>query len=225
MRISVIIPVLNEAAAINTMLPELQWMREAGHELIVVDGGSDDDSAQVAQDCADQVITSRRGRARQMNAGAQVACGDVLLFLHIDTGIAAEGIASLRSAFSPGIDGWGRFDVRLSGSRRMFRLIETMMNWRSRLTGIATGDQAIFVSRSLFVRSGGYADIPLMEDIELCRRLRRISKPRCLPKHVTTSSRRWENNGILNTVLLMWRLRLAYWLGVDPAALVRRYYG
>lgn len=224
MRISVIIPVLNEAEAIVTMLPKLQWLRESAHELIVVDGGSNDASVAMAQPLADQVISAQRGRARQMNAGAQASGGDVLLFLHVDTEMAPAGIDALRAALSPNADSWGRFDVRLSGTQPLLRIIENMMNWRSRLTGIATGDQAIFVSRDLFEHSGGFADIPLMEDIELSRRLKRVAKPLCLPRFVITSSRRWESNGILKTVLLMWRLRLAYWRGIAPADLVRRYY-
>jgi rSAM/selenodomain-associated transferase 2 len=159
-----------------------------------------------------------------MNAGARRATGAVLLFLHADTVLSDHCIAALCAHAAAGRDLWGRFDVRLSGRHFLLRIVERLMNWRSRATGIATGDQAIFVSRGLFDHVGGFADLPLMEDIELCRRLKRIRPPLCLPQQVVTSSRRWEQNGILRTIVHMWRLRLAYWLGVDPLRLARRYY-
>jgi len=228
MKVSVIIPVLNEEAAVRKMLPDMQWVQESGHELIVVDGGSTDDSVSIAKKYSDNVVVSSQGRATQMNAGARVATGDVLLFLHIDTVLPLDGINKIISSqdFSsdPFNKVWGRFDVRLSGHHFMFRIIESMMNIRSCITGIATGDQAIFVNKNLFEKIGGYLEIPLMEDIEISRRLKKISKPVCIRDQVITSSRRWEVSGIYRTIFLMWRLRLSYWLGVAPAHLAKQYY-
>ncbi|HHH48457.1 MAG TPA: glycosyltransferase [Gammaproteobacteria bacterium] len=223
MRISIIVPVLNEASTIAVCLDSLQPYRAQGHEVIVVDGGSRDDTLALARPLTDRVLVAPAGRARQMNQGAQAARGEVLLFLHADTRLpeaACEVIVSaLRTAAR-----WGRFDVRLSGAAPAFRMIEFMMNLRSRLTRIATGDQAMFVRKDLFHAVGGFEDIPLMEDIALSRRLKKMAPAACLRQRVVTSSRRWEENGIFQTVLLMWRLRLRYWLGADPARLVRQYY-
>ena len=229
MKVSVIIPVLNEESIISEKLPAMQWVRESGHELILVDGGSTDNSLLVAKNYTDTVITSSQGRAAQMNAGAKIASGDVLLFLHVDTLLPAEGIKRIlaRVANSKDSDSvnafWGRFDVSLTGSHFMFRVIEFMMNCRSRITGIATGDQAIFINRDLFIQIGGYKEMPLMEDIEISRRLKKKSRPVCIQNRVLTSSRRWESSGIYRTVLLMWRLRLSYWLGADPLRLAKQY--
>jgi rSAM/selenodomain-associated transferase 2 len=223
MRLSVIIPVLNEHAEIARNLPALHWLRQQGHEVIVVDGGSWDHSAAAATPFADKVLVSAQGRARQMNSGAEQAGGDVLLFLHIDTRLPKDTVLLLQQKMGSDREMWGRFDVRLSGERLLFRIIENLMNWRSRITGIATGDQAIFISRSLYEKVGGYADIPLMEDIELCRRLKCHMRPQCLRQRVQTSARRWEVNGPVKTILLMWRLRFAYWLGADPGQLAERY--
>ena len=232
MKVSVIIPVLNEETVIRKMLPELQWIQESGHELIVVDGGSTDDSLAVAKQYSDTAIVSSQGRAIQMNAGASIATGDVLLFLHIDTVLPSDSLNKIITSLDHGYgqnndqlkNVWGRFDIRLSGHHFMFRIIEAMMNVRSRLTGISTGDQAIFVNKELFQKIGGYLDIPLMEDIEISRRLKKISRPVCIQDRVIASSRRWEVLGIYRTVFLMWRLRLSYWLGVSPARLVKQYY-
>ncbi len=217
-RISVVVPVLDEAACIVACLESLQSLRTEGHEVIVVDGGSRDASAELAAPLADRVLRAPRGRARQMNAGARAAHGEVLLFLHADTRLPAD---AGRSVLAGGE--WGRFDVEIDGRHPLLPLVARMMNLRSRLTGIATGDQAIFVRRALFERLGGYAEIPLMEDIELSRRLRRVARPVRPPSRVVTSGRRWESRGVLRTVLLMWRLRLAYSLGADPRRLAERY--
>ena len=319
MRLSVVIPVLNEAAGIQDALLALQAVRD-GVELIVVDGGSTDGTSELARPLADKVLTSAAGRARQMNAGAAVATGDVLVFLHADTRLPEEFVGMVTAAvvgqapfaarpplppnpntpnpnsLLPGRSGgpaanahpkhpnpdqtgrsgglatnahpnhpiptqtggsggpaakkphpsnhnpvipanagihldlpphcdWGRFDVRLSPSSPMLNLVARMMNQRSRLTGICTGDQAIFVRRDLFDRLGGYADIPLMEDIDLSRRLRKISRPACLRPALTTSSRKWQKHGVLRTICLMWWVRLQYWAGVPPERLVQQYYG
>jgi len=221
--LSVIIPALNEAGVVEGLLEPLQPLRGEGVELILVDGGSVDDTVLLAAPLVDRVLASSPGRALQMNAGARCAAGDVLWFLHADSlATVRHGeaiIASLRNASAA----WGRFDVTLSGRHPLFRVIEFLMNHRSRLTGIATGDQGIFVRRSLFEALGGFADIPLMEDLQLSSRLRRQGAPLCLHPRLVTSSRRWEEGGILRTILLMWRLRLAYFMGADPRRLARRY--
>jgi rSAM/selenodomain-associated transferase 2 len=222
--LSIIIPCLNEAAVITDALRALRPLRAAGHEVIVVDAG-EDDTAALAAPLADLVIRAPRGRAVQMNHGAAVAHGDVLLFLHADT-LLPESAASLMSeGLKRSGRQWGRFDVRLSGRHPLLRVVERAMGLRSRLTGIATGDQAIFVGRELFERAGGYPEIALMEDVALSKRLRRESRPLALRACVLTSSRRWERNGVLRTILLMWWLRLRYFLGTDPADLARAYVG
>ena len=216
-----VIPALNEAAGIVRALQALAPLRRRGHEVIVVDGGSEDATADLARPFADQVLTASRGRALQMNAGARAARGTSLLFLHADVRLP-EG-ADRMVANALGDRCWGRFDVALDSPRAVLALIGAMMNLRSRLTGIATGDQALFVRRDVFESAGGYAEIPLMEDIELSARLRRFGRPACLWARVRVSARRWQARGALRTVVLMWRLRLAYFLGADPARLAERY--
>lgn len=213
MRISIVIPVLNESDHMETCLRNLQSCREAGHEIIVVDGGSRDDTLSKARSLADHAISAPRGRARQMNAGMTVAEGEVLLFLHVDTVLPEDACTLVLEGLGKSAI-WGRFDVSLSGREFPFRVIEFFMNWRSRLTGIATGDQAIFVRSDVLREMGGFAEIPLMEDIDLSRRLKRLGRPCNLRQPVMTSSRRWEQGGVLRTVWLMWRLRFAYWCGV-----------
>ena len=224
MRLSIILPVLNEADTLPATLAALQPLRRQGHEILVVDGGSDDGTPAVAARLADRVLTAPRGRGRQMNAGAALASGEVLLFLHADTRLPAAADESIAVALRARSRVWGRFDVRLSGSAWPLRIIEWSMNRRSCLTGMATGDQAIFVTRDAFRRVGGFPELPLMEDLELSRRLKRLSRPACVRPPVITSSRRWEEKGILRTVLLMWSLRLLWFLGVSPQRLVRLYY-
>lgn len=222
-RLSIIIPALNEAAGIVDTLAPLQALRARGHEVVVVDGGSTDGTAELARPLADHVVASERGRARQQNAGAAAASGGVLLFLHADTRLpeGADGLV-LRGLRAAG-RGWGRFDVRLSGAHPMLRVVERMMGARSRITGIATGDQAIFVRRDWFARAGGFPSIPLMEDVALSRTLRGMGRPLCLRARAVTSSRRWEERGVWRTIGLMWRLRLEFALGADPARLAERY--
>lgn len=221
MRISVVIPALNEADGIAATLQPLQPLRARGHEVLVVDGGSTDSTAARAAGLCDRLLQAPQGRARQMNAGAQAARGDVLWFLHADTLVPEAADALLREALAR--RAWGRFDVRLSGSRPLLRGVERLMNLRSRITGIATGDQGVFVRRGLFACVGGYPDIPLMEDIALSRALKRQGPPACLRARLVTSSRRWERHGVLRTILLMWRLRFAYWRGVPPERLAAHY--
>jgi rSAM/selenodomain-associated transferase 2 len=220
-KLSIIVPALDEAAQIAATLEALAPLRAAGHEVIVVDGGSADATAAIAAPLADRVIQAPRGRARQMNAGAAIATGEGLLFLHADTRLPAHAADLVRDALER--RGWGRFDVRIEGRSRWLAVVAFCMNWRSRLTGIATGDQAMFMRRDVFARAGGFADIPLMEDVALSARLKAISSPACVATHAVTSGRRWERRGVLRTVLLMWRLRLAYFFGARPEDLARRY--
>ena len=190
--------------------------------MIVVDGGSTDETFALAKVSADQVIRSTRGRAKQMNTGAAVANGDVFLFLHADT-VLPDGTDTILKNIPLNDQTWGRFDVRLSGPSWLFRAIEQGMNFRSRLTGIATGDQAIFVSRQCFINTGGFPEIALMEDIAFSKILKRVTKPVCLNEKVTTSSRRWEKYGPVRTIFRMWCLRLRYYFGGDPSRLVKHY--
>ena len=216
-------PILNEANGIEETLYGLQPFRAEGHEVIIVDGGSRDDSVQLSTPLADRVITAQRGRSRQMNAGAEMAKGDIFLFLHGDTFLPKEATQRIIHGIEEKGRGWGHFDVRLSGKHPILRAVELFMNWRSRLTGIATGDQAIFVRRDLFESIGGFPEISLMEDIALSKILKRRDPPLCLRERVLTSSRRWEKNGIIRTILQMWYLRLAYFLGKDPDQLALIY--
>lgn len=221
-RLSVIVPVWNEAAVMGTLLRSLKPLQAAGHEVIVADGGSTDGTQDLARLGCDQLVIAELGRSAQMNAGAAIAHGDVLLFLHADTRLPADAVQQLQ-AFLPTPNAWGRFDVRLSGSRPLFRVISWFMNKRSRLTGICTGDQAIFVRRDTFEALGGFALQPLMEDVEVSRRLRDVSRPFCITSPVTTDSRRWQQHGAWATIVLMWRLRWRYWRGESAESLARAY--
>jgi len=222
MRLSIVVPVLDEAAGLGARLAALQPLRARGAELIVVDGGSRDGTPALAAPLADRVLSAPRGRASQLNAGADAARGDVLLFLHADTRLPADADALIAQALAGGAR-WGRFDVRIEGRHPGLPLVAALMNLRSRLSGIATGDQAVFVRRALFRRVGGFAPLPLMEDVALSARLRREARPACLRARVVTSGRRWDSHGFWRTVLLMWRLRAAFALGADPQALAARY--
>jgi rSAM/selenodomain-associated transferase 2 len=222
-QISIIIPALNEAAGIGATLAALQPLRSRGHDVIVVDGGSEDGTPELARPLADRVIAAPRGRASQMNAGAAEARGDVVLFLHADTVLPAdadrmvlEGLAATRLL-------WGRFDVRIAGRHPLLPVVAWLMNFRSRMTGVATGDQAIFAWREAFLRAGGFPPLPLMEDVALARALGDLSRPLCLAERVTTSGRRWESRGVLRTIALMWWLRLRYLLGASSDRLAQRY--
>lgn len=225
MYLSVIVPTLDEGAEIAAALRTLAPVRTRGGEIILVDGGSRDDTITRARPFVDRVIESAPGRAVQMNAGAAAARGDWLWFVHADSRVDAAAAADLEAIAGRSRRRWARFGVRLSGRRLLFRAIASLMNARSRLTGIATGDQGIAVERALFFSVGGYPEQPLMEDIALSRLLRLRTRPACLPVRITTSSRRWEQRGAWRTIWLMWSLRFAYWRGADPAALARRYRG
>ena len=223
MTLSIIIPALDEAKALGATLEALAPLRARGAEVIVVDGGSGDATRAIAQARADRVLDAPRGRAAQMNAGARAAGGDVLLFLHADTIPPPEADVAIARALSGDAHQWGRFDVTIAGRDPLLAVVAWFMNHRSRLTGIATGDQAIFVRSLAFGASGGFPEIALMEDIALCKALKRITPPACLRERVLTSGRRWEARGTLATIFLMWRLRLAYALGADPGGLAQRY--
>src|SRR3989441_324585 len=219
--LSVVVPTLDEAEALPATLAAA---RQPGvHEVIVVDGGSRDDTRAVACSLADRVLEAPRGRARQMNAGAAAARGDVLLFLHADTRLPAGYAQAVAGALAdPAVVG-GRFDVRLDAAGLAYRAIGRLISLRSRLTHVATGDQAIFVRRAVFERLGGYPLVPLMEDVALSRAMKRAGRVACLNETVTTSARRWQRHGVARTVLVMWALRAAYYAGVPPARLARIY--
>ena len=221
--ISIIVPALDEAAGIERTLEPLQAGRARGIEVIVVDGGSRDATRALAAPLADRVLEAPRGRAAQMNAGAAASAGAILLFLHADTRLPKAGLEAVEGALADPKRAWGRFDVRIDGHGAMLGVVAALMNARSRLTGIATGDQAIFVDRAAFATVGGYPDIALMEDLVLSRRLKRLSRPLCVSARALTSGRRWEKHGVVRTILTMWRLRLAFFFGAAPERLAARY--
>ena len=223
MRLSIIVPMLNEAEQLPELFAHLLPFQRAGCEIIFVDGGSTDGSAILCEVVGFIALRTACGRAKQMNAGASQASGDVLLFLHADTRLPQGATRYIEQALTKKKYCWGRFDVCISGRPFMLRVVSHLMNWRSRLTGIATGDQAIFMRRTVFEHLRGFPDQPLMEDVELSKRLLAFSRPACIVHCVTTSGRRWEAYGVWRTILLMWRLRWAYWRGTDAGELVRLY--
>ena len=218
MKLSIVIPVLNEAAMIGGTLASLAPLRARGHEVIVADGGSEDATREIAASLSDRVVVAPRGRARQMNAGAATASGDALVFLHADTRLPANADYVIFNSLRK--NPWGRFDVAIEGRSALLPVIAFLMNLRSRLSGIATGDQAIFVRRDAFP---GFAEIALMEDVAFSATMKRKAPPACLRAKVVTSGRRWDERGVLRTMYLMWRLRLGYFLGATPDDLARRY--
>ncbi|AVO42712.1 TIGR04283 family arsenosugar biosynthesis glycosyltransferase [Simplicispira suum] len=222
MKLSVIVPVLNEATGAPALCAHLMPYVRQGVEVILVDGGSEDGTPELLNSLGFPPVRSPRGRALQMNAGASAASGDLLLFLHADTRLPPGTLACLQSRMTQAHD-WGRFDVRIEGRPAMLKLVAWLMNWRSRLTGIATGDQAMFMTRAAFDAVGGFPPQPLMEDIEMSSRLRRLARPLCLTDRVVTSGRRWEQRGVWRTIFLMWRLRWAYWRGVPASQLAKAY--
>ena len=224
MHLSIVIPALNEAANIVAALAPLQRMRDKGAEVILVDGGSRDATKTLAAPWVDEIIDSPPGRAKQMNAGAAAATGEALLFLHADSHLPAAADQVIFESLTGSQSVWGRFDVAIVGHHVMLPIIAWFMNHRSRLTGIATGDQGIFVTRAVFAQLAGFPEQPLMEDIELCKRLKKIGPPLCLHEKIITSGRRWESHGVWRTIVLMWWLRLQYWLGASPDKIHRAYH-
>lgn len=225
--LSIIVPLLNERALLPAVLPTILRLKQShgAVEWLFVDGGSGDGSVEYLQAQGLRVIASDAGRARQMNAGAAQASGAWLLFLHIDTLLSTEALTALRRHCEQWPPGWGRFDVRIHGRSSMLKVVASMMNWRSRITGIATGDMGIFVHREVFAAVSGFPEQPLMEDIEISRRLKRTGRPHCLSQPVITSGRRWDEKGVWATILLMWRLRIAYFMGRSADDIARRYNG
>lgn len=221
--ISIIIPTLNEAQNIACLLEQLQALRLRGHEVILVDAGSQDRTQQIAASYCDKVLIGTKGRAMQMNHGAKAAAGDILWFVHADSSLPENCDGLIQAAISGKTFAWGRFDIKLSGRCWLFRIIERMMNLRTRATAVVTGDHGLFMHKALFVKVQGFASLPLMEDIELSKRLRKISWPIAIPQRLQTSSRRWSRQGIFVTVLRMWTLRAAYFFGVHPRYLARWY--
>lgn len=222
-RLSVVVPTLNEAGCIPATLESLGELRRRGHEVIVADGGSGDATVALARAGADRIVVASPGRAAQMNAGARAASGEVLLFLHADSRLPADADRLVLDGLARSSAVWGRFDVRIAGRHPLLRMVERMMNLRSRLTRICTGDQCIFIRREAFEALGGYPPQELMEDIAISARLRRVSAPLCLRQRCLTSARRWESQGVLRTIVLMWWLRLQYACGVAPGRLARAY--
>lgn len=220
MQLAIVVPVLNEAANIPALCEHLQRIAPSA-EVVLVDGGSTDDTLRLARACGMTVVSAPRGRAQQMNAGAQATQAPHLLFLHADTQLPEQALNLVQDALQE--QAWGRFDVHIQGQAKMLRVVAFFMNCRSRLTGIATGDQAMFMTRQAYDKVQGFRDQPLMEDIEMSVALKRISPPICLRQQVLTSGRRWEQRGVWRTMVLMWRLRLAYWLGTPAEVLARAY--
>jgi len=223
--VAVVVPVLNEFNSIDACLQHL-LEQSLFTDIVIVDGGSTDGTLTVLAGYANSprvsLVSSQPGRGRQMNAGAAACHSDVILFLHADTWLPDNAIGSISNAIIRGAE-WGRFNVQISGTSFLLRIVASMMNIRSCVTGICTGDQAIFMRRDVFAMLGGYSTIPLMEDIEFSRRLKRVARPVCIPARVITSARRWQSHGVVNTILKMWYLRLLYWLGVSPRRLARAY--
>ena len=222
-QLSVIIPALNEAGCIRELCIALQPLRSRGHEVILVDGGSDDQTLALGKPLVDVVLSSARGRALQMRTGAAAANGTILWFLHADTGVPDNPDQLILEALEHGRKDWGRFDVSLSASHIVLRSVAHLMNLRSCLSAIATGDQGIFVRRSLYEQVGGIPPLPLMEDIAFSRALKHHGRPACIRQRLVTSARRWQQHCITRTILTMWGLRLAYFLGINPLHLARYY--
>ena len=221
--LAIIVPMLNEIQTLPALLEHLRHWQQRGAEVLLVDGGSQDRSGETARALGFPVLDAPRGRAWQMNAGARASRAANLLFLHADTRLPADADQRVLAALSRSELAWGRFDVQIEGRSRLLPLVAWLMNRRSRLTGIATGDQALFMTRQLFEQVGGFPEQPLMEDIEISKRLKGISAPFCLRQRVTTSGRRWDQYGSWRTIMLMWQLRWAYWRGTPAGQLAERY--
>ncbi|RMJ05686.1 N-glycosyltransferase [Marinobacter litoralis] len=222
-KLSIIVPVLNEAKVLTDLLTHLTHWQQRGAEVVIVDGGSTDQTTTMAHSAGFDVITTAASRAHQMNAGALACHAPHLLFLHADTRLPANADTILARTFNATGSIWGRFDVMIQGHSKMLPVVATLMNWRSRLSGIATGDQALFMTRELFNKVGGFPEQPLMEDVEISKRLKNICPPVCLREKVITSGRRWDDRGSWRTIWLMWQLRWAYWRGEPAHKIAERY--
>lgn len=220
--IAIIVPVVNEAENMPALIEQLLQFNQPENEVVIVDGGSTDGTQYIVADLNLETVSAPKGRASQMNAGVMHSDADILVFLHADTEMPPNGLDLIRKAIADGAD-WGRFNVTISGSHPMLKIIALLINWRSRLTGIATGDQVIFIHRDLFNAVAGFPEQPLMEDIEISKRLKKISRPACLSEKVVTSGRRWQKHGIWKTIVLMWWLRFSYWRGVSASTLAEYY--
>ena len=218
---SIIIPTLNEAETIHDFLMPLQALREQC-EIIIADAGSTDETKSISSPLVDQFIIAPKGRATQMNAGAEIAAASIYIFLHADTYLPEQALSLIQQGLDKGAL-WGRFDMQLMGQHRMLRVVSQMMNWRSRLSGIATGDQVIFITRQAFGQVSGFPDIALMEDIAISKRLKKFARPYCIKAKVKSSARRWESFGVWRTIALMWSIRLRYFLGQSPNDLAELY--
>lgn len=223
MTLAVIVPVLNEAGELPGLITRLQALVRAGCEVVVVDGGSRDGSAEALTAAGLRVIHRTGGRGPQLQAGAEAAHADQLLFLHADTVLPEQAVPLVQAALAGGSLRWGRFDVAISGRHPMLRVVACLINQRSRLTGIATGDQALFMTRAALTAAGGFPAQPLLEDVEISTRLRTLTRPVCLRARVLTSGRRWERRGVWSTIWLMWRLRWLYWRGMPATTLAELY--
>lgn len=220
---AVVVPVLNEAQGVNAVMQQARQLMAQGAHIVFVDGGSADGTPHLLRQNGFEVLVSGTGRARQMNTGARHAPGGILLFLHADTTLPEAALDHVAHALA-GRRVWGRFDVHIAGHSRWLPMVAFMMNRRSRCSGIATGDQALFMTRAAFDAVGGFPELPLMEDIEMSRALKRLSRPVCLRCKATTSGRRWDTRGVWRTILLMWRLRWAYWRGTSAEDIARAYH-
>lgn len=221
--LSIIVPVLNEARTIAGVLNTLRPFRQRGAEIIVVDGGSDDDTAQLAQPLADRVVKAPRGRAAQMNEGAKVASGFIFLFLPTETRLPPDADTQMMVGRNRDTSVWGRFDMHLTGRHPLLPIVARILNWRSRMSGIASSEQAIFVQRETFFRLGGFADIPVMDDVEMSKRLKAISPPICVTSRVTVPGKRFDREGFWTTLRMMWLMRFRYRTGMKPAEILKRY--
>ncbi|ARQ00887.1 TIGR04283 family arsenosugar biosynthesis glycosyltransferase [Pseudorhodoplanes sinuspersici] len=221
--LSIIVPVLNEARTITNALTALKPFRQRGVEVIVVDGGSDDDTAQLAQPLADRVIRGPRGRAAQMNEGAKAASGFIFLFLPSEITLPADADTQVMYGRARDTSVWGRFDMRLTGQHALLPIAARILNWRSRMSGIASSEQAIFIQRETFFRLGGFPDMPVMDDVEMSKRLKAISPPICVASRVTVPARRFDREGFWTTLRMMWLMRFRYRMGMKPAEILKRY--
>ena len=221
---SIIVPVLNEEVFLTRYLNVFRRFLNDGHEIIIIDGGSSDNSARLTQELGCKVLISKPSRGLQQHVGALQSENEILLFLHADTNLPNDAFSLIHQALKSSNKSWGRFDVSFSNSSLIYKIIAWMMNKRSCLTGIVTGDHIIFTTRSSYFKSGGFADIPIMEDIDISKRLKLISKPICLKHKVVTSSRKWEQQGVSKTIIKMWCLRTLFFFGVSSKRLARLYY-